>query len=187
MLVESTGIRNLLNTSLLTSPSHPNQHPHSAENPRWTPPKTYSISANPFPALIILLLGLTMSSHHQASPVSTMLHRQWGTLFVGFALARAVTYILTYLSPPSSYLPSRPPSELVASFCLIAGGLLFMASNRDTVSAMERAGVGAMVVFMVAVGGTAVLMAWVIVVVAVKGWAVRRGPAVRFARRIGAA
>lgn len=62
-----------------------------------------------------------------------------------------------------------------------------MASNRDTVSAMERAGVGAMVVYMVAVGGTAFLMAWVIVVVAVKGWAVRRGRAVGFARRVGAA
>lgn len=183
MLVESTRIRELLNTSLLTSPSHITHYP---ENPHWTPPKSYSISSNPLPALIILLLGLAMSSHHQASAVSTMLHKQWGTLFVGFALARAVTYILTYLSPPSSYLPSRPPSELVASFCLIAGGLVFMASNRDTVAAMESGGVGAMVVFMMTVGGTAVLMAWAIVVVAVGGWAVRRGRAVRFAGRVGA-
>jgi len=183
MLVESTHIRSLLNTSLNTSPSHL----HSPENPHWTPPKTYSTSSNPLPALIILLLGLTMSSHHQASPVSTMLHKQWGTLFIGFALARAVTYILTYLSPPSSYLPSRPPSELVASFCLISGGLVFMASNKDTVGAMEKGRVGAMVVFMVMVGATAVLMAWAIVVVAVKGWAVERGRAKRFAGRGGGA
>jgi hypothetical protein len=25
-------------------------------------------------------------------------------------------------------LPSRPPSELITAFCLIAGGLIFMAS-----------------------------------------------------------
>lgn len=53
---------------------------------------------------------------------------KWGMLFVGFALSRAVTYIMTYLSPPTSILPSRPPSELVSSFCLLSGGIIFMAS-----------------------------------------------------------
>ena len=131
---------------------------------------------NPFPALIILLLGLMMSSHHQNSMVATMVHKQWGTLFMGFALARAVTYILSYLSPPASYLPSRPPSELITSFCLISGGIIFMASNTDTVAAMEQYNIHAMFPFTVTMGFTAFLMAWVIIVLAVKGWAVRRQP-----------
>ena len=177
MLVESRRIRDLLNTSILF-PSSSSSSVKLHDEP-WTPPKTYSFSMNPFPALIILLLGLMMSSHHQASMVSTMVHKQWGTLFVGFALARAVTYILTYLSPPTSYLPSRPPSEIITSFCLISGGLIFMASNKDTVAAMEYYDLNAMFVFTVTMGFTAFLMAWTILVLAVKGWATRRRQPVR--------
>lgn len=177
MLVESRRIRDLLNTSILF-PSSSSSSVKLRDEP-WTPPKTYSFSMNPFPALIILLLGLMMSSHHQASMVSTMVHKQWGTLFVGFALARAVTYILTYLSPPTSYLPSRPPSEIITSFCLISGGLIFMASNKDTVAAMEYYDLNAMFVFTVTMGFTAFLMAWTILVLAVKGWATRRRQPVR--------
>lgn len=171
MLVESTKVRSFLNTTILTSPAA-----HNSQSTRelLTPPKGYSFSMNPFPGLIILLLGLMMSSHHQSSMVSTMVHKQWGTLFVGFALARAVTYILTYISPPSSYLPSRPPSELISSFCLISGGLIFIASNKDTVAAMEQYKLDAMFPFTVTMGFTAFLMAWTIIVLAVKGWAVRR-------------
>lgn len=171
MLVESRKIRELLNASLARFDASRDQYPFKEG---WTPPRTYSFSMNPFPGLIIFLLGLMMSSHHQHSKVSTMVHKQWGTLFVGFALARAVTYILTYLSPPSSYLPSRPPSEIVSAFCLISGGLIFIASNKDTVAAMERHDLNAMFVFTVTMGWTAFVMAWQIVVLAVKGWAVRR-------------
>lgn len=177
MLVESRRIRDLLNTTILTSP-----HKSETTASYWAPPKTYSFSTNPFPALIIFLLGLLMSSHHQASPVSTTLHKQWGTLFVGFALTRTLTYILTYLSPPSSYLPSRPPSEIITSFCLISGGLVFMASNRDTVAAMEQYELNAMFGFTVTVGVTAALMAWTIVVLAVKGWAVQQSLSQRLMR-----
>lgn len=169
MLIESTRIRELLNTTILISPAaRLNQDLSNA-------PKTYSFSMNPFPGLIILLLGLMMSSHHQASMVSTMIHKQWGTLFVGFALARAVTYILQYVAPPSSYLPTRPPSEIISSFCLISGGLIFMASNKDTIAAMEHYNLHAMFPFTVTMGFTSLLMAWAIVVLAVKGWAVRNG------------
>ena len=171
MLVESTRIREFLNAAILTSPAAYSLQPIKDH---LNPPKTYLFSLNPFPGLIILLLGLMMSSHHQASMVATMVHKQWGTLFVGFAMARAVTYILTYISPPSSYLPSRPPSELITSFCLISGGLIFMASNKDTVAAMELHGLHAMFPFTVTMGFTSFLMAWTILVLAVKGWAVRR-------------
>lgn len=168
MLVESTWIRDLLNTAILISRAA------KSDKELSNAPKTYSFSMNPLPGLIILLLGLMMSSHHQASTVSTMIHKQWGTLFVGFALARAVTYILQYMAPPSSYLPSRPPSEIISSFCLISGGLIFMASNKDTVAAMEHYDLNAMFAFTVTMGFTSLLMAWAIIVLAVKGWAVRR-------------
>ena len=173
MLIESAWVRDLLNSVIITSPAI---HLSPSTRERLTPPKSYPFSMNPLPALIILLLGLMMSSHHQASEVSTMVHKQWGTLFVGFALARAVTYILTYMSPPTSYLPSRPPSELISSFCLISGGIIFMASNKNTMFSLESRHIHAMFPFTVTMGFTAFLMAWTIILLAVKGWAVRRQP-----------
>ena len=137
---------------------------------------------NPMPAVIILLLGKMMSSHHQASMLSTMIHSQWGGMFMGFALARALTYITLYISPPTSYLPSRPPTEIVTAFCLIAGGLTFMVSNKDTVAALESYDLDAMFTFTVTMGFTALLMAWTTVLIAIKGWAVRKRNTSQFAK-----
>jgi hypothetical protein len=191
MLAESTKVRDLLSTTVAILPARTDIHPADAEALRATP-KTYSFSMNPMPGLIILLLGIMMSSHHQTSMVSTMVHKQWGTLFVGFALARAVTYILFFLSPPTSVFASRPPSELVSSFCLVSGGLIFMASvswfvsspiwylltrflqARDIIWYMEYFNLMAMFLFTVCMGFTAFLMAWAIIVMAFRGWAERR-------------
>ena len=167
MLIESKRIRDWLNTACRTPMSATDR---AAPPAYWQEPKTYDFPMNPIPGLIILLLGLMMSSHHQHSEVSTMVHKQWGTLFVGAALARGVTYLLTYLSPPTSLLPSRPPTEFITSFCLISGGLLFMASNKDTVAAMEAYDLNAMFVFTIVMGWTAFMMAWTILVLAIKGW-----------------
>jgi hypothetical protein len=134
MLVESRAIRDLLNAPVTQGASREHSNLYVGEHEgdaSWRLPKSYMFSMNPIPALIVLLLGLMMSSHHQASMVSTMVHKQWGTLLVGAAFARALTYIIFYLSPPVSILPSRPPSELITAFCLIAGGLIFMASVSD--------------------------------------------------------
>lgn len=87
-----------------------------------------NVSFNPMPALIIFLLGMMMGGHEQHQMVSTMVHKQWGSLLSGAAMARGVTYVLTYIKPPTSHLPARPPSELIGSFCLISGGLIFMLS-----------------------------------------------------------
>lgn len=125
MLIESNRIRDFLNS---TSPSPLDLPYDAAEEKTLEPPKSYGFSMNPIPALIVLLLGLMMSSHHQESMVSTMIHKQWGTLLLGASFARAATYVIFYLSPPTSVLPGRPPSELITAFCLIAGGMLFMAS-----------------------------------------------------------
>jgi len=125
MLVESKRIRHLLNTTKQT-PLSPIRR--STPGEVFGEPKSYGFSMNPIPALIILLLGMMMSSHHQDSMVSTMIHAQWGTLLMGAAIARAATYIIFYLSPPTSTFPGRPPTELITAFCLMAGGMIFMLS-----------------------------------------------------------
>ncbi|RMZ82261.1 hypothetical protein DV738_g1905, partial [Chaetothyriales sp. CBS 135597] len=133
MLVESKSVRKLLNTSVDLMPPRADVHPSQAQQLR-RPPVQYNYSLNPLPGLVILLLGIMMSAHKQSSMVSTMVHAQWGGLFTAFALSRAVTYITLYISPPTSVYPSRPPSELVASFCLISGGLVFMSSAADIIN-----------------------------------------------------
>ena len=126
------------------------------------------------PGLVIMLLGIMMSSHHQNSMVSTMMHAQWGTLFAGFAVARAATYIILYIKPPTSHFPARPPSELVSSFCLTAGGMMFMFSARDMTNTIEVNGLDAMTIFTVTMGLTGVILGWEVIVYAIKGWAVRK-------------
>lgn len=90
------------------------------------------------------------------------------------ALARGATYLLYFIKPPTSVLPGRPPTEIVASFCFIAGGAMFMVSARDSVQALESNGLDAMFVLTIVCGCTATLMAWELVVLSIKGWAVRR-------------
>ncbi|EKG10639.1 protein of unknown function DUF2427 [Macrophomina phaseolina MS6] len=170
MLIESKKIREFLNASIVSN----RDFRSDAADEKWEKPKTYRVSLNPMPALVILLLGSMMGSHHQASMLSSMVHKQWGNMFVGFAMARAVTYILLYLSPPTSFLPARPPSEIIASFCLVAGGITFMVSNKDTVAALESMELDAMFTFVLTVGLTALIMAWTVVTIALKGWAFRR-------------
>merc|ERR1712000_360619 len=120
------------------------------------------------------LLGIMMSSHHQDSMTSTTVHKQWGNLLGGFAVARLVTYVIMYISPPSSVYPSRPPTELISAFCLISGGLVFMASTRDIIHFMEGADLMAMFVFTVVMGFTAFIMSYEVFVLCLKGWATRK-------------
>lgn len=131
MLVESSTIRELLNYAVTSIPELP---PRDEEHKQREHPENHRFSTNPIPALVILLLGIMMSSHHQASMISSMVHKQWGNLLLGASCARALSYVLLYLRPPESTLPSRPPTELLAAFGLIAGGILFMASVCERVS-----------------------------------------------------
>jgi hypothetical protein len=170
MLVESKTVRRWLNTSVDMMPV---RHLEKGEEIRLEP-KSYSFSCNPVPALVIMLLGIMMSSHHQDSVVSTKVHGQWGTLLSGFAVARILTYLFLYLSPPSSLYPARPPTELLSAFCLISGGLVFMCSTRDVIRWMEDHHLMAMFVFTVVMGFTAFTMAWSVLVLSLKGWAIRR-------------
>ncbi|KAH8661408.1 hypothetical protein BGZ60DRAFT_380826 [Tricladium varicosporioides] len=170
MFIESKGIRDLLSVTQESAQIHSRKH----SDEELQEPKSYRFSMNPLPALVVLLLGLMMSSHHQSSMISAMIHKQWGTLLVGAAFARAATYVIFYLSPPTSILPGRPPTEIITAFCLMAGGTVFMSSARDTVSAMESNNLDAMFVFTVTMGLITFLMAWIILVIAIKGWAVRK-------------
>merc|ERR1712000_6262 len=151
MLVESKRVRRCLNTVVDNMPARTEVPPSEALELR-SPPKQYGTSLNPMSALIILLLGLMMSSHHQDSMTSTTVHKQWGNLLGGFAVARLVTYVIMYISPPSSVYPSRPPTELISAFCLISGGF----------------------VFIVVMGFTAFIMSYEVFVLCLKGWATRK-------------
>lgn len=173
MLIESGKIRDLLNVTI-QEPSRSHDAYRSSERDALEPPKSYRFSMNPIPALIVLLLGLMMSSHHQETMFATMVHKQWGNLLVGAAFARAATYIIFYLSPPTSILPGRPPTELITAFALMAGGAIFMSSARDCILSMEALKLDAMFVFTVAMGIITFLMAWIVLVIAIKGWAVKR-------------
>ncbi|KAJ5349309.1 hypothetical protein N7541_007036 [Penicillium brevicompactum] len=168
MLFESTLIRDWLNTTVLQTPAH------GDSDEAWQPPRSQGVSLNPMPALIIMLLGMMMGSHHQDSMTSTMVHKQWGNMLVGFAMARGMTYVLLYLKPPTSYLPARPPTEIIASFCLISGGLIFMLSTRNVIQAMEFYQVDAMFTFTVGLGFSAFVMSYEVLVIALKAWSVKR-------------
>lgn len=175
MLIESIRIRDLLNTTVTESANTYPGHAHNDQDRQnLEEPETYRFSMNPIPALVILLTGMMMSSHTQASMISSMVHKQWGNLLAGASFARGFTYVLTYLKPPRSIMPSRPPTELLASFGLISGGIIFMASSSDTVGGMEHYDLDAMFIYTVTMGIVGLLMAWEIIVIAIKGWAVRK-------------
>ena len=57
-----------------------------------------------------------------------------------------------------------------------------MVSNKDTVAALESYNLDAMFTFTVTMGLVALLMAWTVVVVAIKGWATCRESGSRFAK-----
>ncbi|KAI1080285.1 hypothetical protein F5B20DRAFT_107016 [Whalleya microplaca] len=175
MLIESTRIRELLNTTVTEAAlTHPSHAYSDEEREALEKPDTYEFSINPIPALVILLLGIMMSSHTQQTMISSMVHKQWGNLLTGASFARGFTYVIMYLKPPRSVLPSRPPTELMTAFGLIAGGTIFMASASDVVGGMIHYDLDAMFMYTVTMGLVGLLMAWVVLVLALKGWAVRR-------------
>lgn len=104
-----------------------------------------------------------------------MLHAQWGKLFMGFALARVGTYVILFLQPAKSTRPQqRPPTEIIASFCLMTGGMILMLSNKDTVQALNHNLLDAMFLFDIATSFMLVLMAWIAMCLSIKGWAQRQ-------------
>lgn len=186
MLIESTWLRSLMSTQVELQKSQTTSSTLGASRPaiineegeqepeEWLQVSSEKTSLNPMPALTIMLLGMMMSSHHQHSMVSTMLHALWGKAFSAFAVSRIATYVIMFLRPPTSHFPARPPTELVAAFCLISGGLMFMNSASDSVKSIETNGLDAMTIWTITLGITGLVMAWEMMCFALKGWAIRR-------------
>ncbi|WFC97460.1 hypothetical protein MYAM1_000174 [Malassezia yamatoensis] len=142
---------------------------------KQTPPPSYAYSFNPFPALVIGVTGVAMAAHHQDYVYEVQIHILWGEMLAAFALFRMLTYFLLWLRPPSSVLPSRPPTEILASFALTCGGLLFMLSNEEVSFAAMRAGYADfMAILNVAVALVALVFTWCFAIIVIKAWALQR-------------
>ncbi|KAK9463250.1 uncharacterized protein V1516DRAFT_618824 [Lipomyces oligophaga] len=184
LLYESSTIRSLFNAPLesglgslrstLRMGSSRRGAMSSVVESRLSEPVQYGTSFNPFPLFTVFFTGVLMSQHQQATALSTTIHMQWGYLFCIGCLFRVITYVTMYLSPPKSYYPARPITEVLASFCLIAGGGVFISSSQQIVEAMLYRKLDAMFTMNLAVGFTALFMAWIMVCMAVKGWATMR-------------
>lgn len=117
-------------------------------------------SPNPFPAFTIFWTGILMSQHAQASETSTTIHVQWGSLLSYGSFFRLFTFLILYFSNDVTTKPFQPITELVASFCLLAGGLIFMESTDQVVEGFEYRGFTPMFTFNISVGFVAFLMSW---------------------------
>ncbi|AET38209.1 Tvs1p Ecym_2486 [Eremothecium cymbalariae DBVPG len=117
-------------------------------------------SPNPFPAFTIFWTGILMSQHAQASKTSTAIHVQWGYLLSYGSFFRIITFILLMLVPNKNLAPSHPFTELIASFCLICGGLIFMESTDQVVEAIEYRGLTPMFTLNISIGIVLLAMAW---------------------------
>ncbi|THH33652.1 hypothetical protein EUX98_g527 [Antrodiella citrinella] len=134
-------------------------------------PPSYIASFNPFPALCIGITGAAMAAHAQEYVFQVQIHMLWGNLLTAFAVLRCLTYFFMWLGPPRSILPSRPPTEALASFFLACGGLVFMFSMEEvTIAAMRRGHDDMMMFLNVAVAVTCLAFCWTLGVVAFKGW-----------------
>lgn len=139
-------------------------------------PPSYSFSFNPFPALVIGVTGIAMAAHHQDYVYEVSIHSLWGNLLAGFSALRFLTYFLLWLRPPtSSIMPSRPPTEALASFSLACGGLVFMLSSEEVSFVAMRNGFGDfMMILNVTVAIVALLFCWIAGLMVLKAWALKR-------------
>ncbi|KAG7097119.1 hypothetical protein E1B28_004497 [Marasmius oreades] len=143
----------------------------TAQDEATPEPPSYVASFNPFPALVIGVTGAAMAAHHQNYVFQIQVHQLWGGLLLAWAVLRWLTYFFLWVSPPQSYLPSRPPTEALGSFFLACGGLCFMLSNEEiTFAAMRRGRDDVMMFLNVAVAFTCFAMVWTLCVVAFKGY-----------------
>jgi len=134
-------------------------------------PPSYRGSFNPFPALVIGVTGAAMSAHTQAYVFQVQIHQLWGWLLLGFSVLRCLTYFFLWLAPPKSILPSRPPTEVLGSFFLACGGLMFMLSTEEvTLAAMRKGRDDVMMFLNVGVAITCFAFCWTLCVMTFHGW-----------------
>ncbi|GAA5983703.1 hypothetical protein JCM11641_000939 [Rhodosporidiobolus odoratus] len=172
MLLESRSVRSWLST--------PAAHSSGRSVERISPPASASFPFNPFPALVIGVTGAAMAAHHQTYQFQVDVHQLWGNLLAGFAGLRFMTYFFLFLrydlpQPPASILPSRPPTEALASMLLTCGGLVFMESTEQVTYAAMRHGWDDIMAFLcLTVAVVLALFTWTAVLFAAKGWALKR-------------
>lgn len=176
MSLESTRVRSLLAYAVVhRHPSAVAPRANESEVEAQAAPPSYSSSFNPFPALVIGVTGVAMAAHHQDYEYEVQVHILWGIMLAAFAFLRCFTYFLLWLRPPTSVLPSRPPTEAMASFALCCGGLLFMLSNEEVSFAAMRADYAdGMAVMNLAVSLVGLVFSWTFCIMVVKAWALRR-------------
>ncbi|KAK4704761.1 hypothetical protein P7C70_g1445, partial [Phenoliferia sp. Uapishka_3] len=162
MLMESRKIRSwLAQTAIAASDRHVED---------IVEPASASFSFNPFPAFIIGVTGVAMSTHHQVYQFQIDIHALWGILLGAFAAFRLMTYFFLFLRPPASILPSRPPTEALASFCLTAGGLVFILSTEQVTLGAMRAGWDDMMAFLnISIALVSIWLFWILALFALKG------------------
>lgn len=166
MLLESPTIRRILGAVMYAG----------RPGDRVRKPPSYAFSFNPLPALTIAITGLAMAAHHQDYVFQVEIHKLWGILLAGGSLFRFLTYFFLWLRPPTeSTLPSRPPTEVLTAFGWAAGGIVFMLSDEEIAFAAMRTGFDDMMAFLnITVALTCLIFCWVVVVLAVKGYALLR-------------
>ncbi|GAV27801.1 hypothetical protein PMKS-001269 [Pichia membranifaciens] len=144
------------------------QHHILGSNKMITP----GFSPNPFPVFTIFWTGVLMSKHAQASALSSEIHVQWGSLLTYGSFFRVFTFFLMSYYPlrgsKECFLPSKPLTELVTSFCLLCGGLVFMESTDQIIEALAYRGLTPMFTINVSVGVISLAMAWIMFIFAVK-------------------
>ncbi|KAK6459172.1 uncharacterized protein RJT20DRAFT_132316 [Scheffersomyces xylosifermentans] len=134
-------------------------------------------SPNLFPVITIFWTGILMSKHQQASPLSTEIHIQWGNMFILACAFRFLTYLLVLLLPVNARAierPSRPFTELIVSFGLICGGVIFMESTDPVIYSFEYLGLTSMFTLNVTLGFVTLFMGWEMGLFAFKDWLKKR-------------
>jgi len=138
-------------------------------------PPSYAGSFNPFPAFVIGATGMAMALHHQDYVYEVDIHVLWGVMLAAFSAFRIATYFFLWLRPPQSVLPSRPPSEALASFALALGGLIFMLSNEEvSFAAMRNDYADVMAVCNLAIAIVALVFFWTFCLMTLKAYVTKR-------------
>lgn len=167
-MLESSTIRNWISnpTRLLLPPS-------SSSQP-MIEPAIHQFSFNPFPALVIGLVGYSMSTHHQMYQFQIDLHSLWGNLLILFSIFRILSYCFLYLRPPTSFLPTRPPTEAIASLFLTCSGVASVLSMEEiTFFAMRNGLDDKGVVLNLTVVIVLIWFSWILILFGFNGWAWR--------------
>lgn len=138
MAVESSTVRRWLlgeteETEEKASATHGKRGKASTSTSMSSPIATRWTAANPLPAVAIGITGIAMSAHHQTYLFQVQIHALWGYLLLGFAVCRSLTCFFDWVRPRQSktIAPALPPTELIGSIFLGAGGFTFICSTEQ--------------------------------------------------------